>query len=259
MRAPRRLRDERRHWRALKAILRDPDECRRFAAGGPLPERYGSGLSERVVEYPWLLGRELGGVVLDAGSTLNHEPVLDALLPRIDRLDIVTLAPEPRAFVERGVSYLWADVRELPLRDAAYDYVVSLSTLEHVGMETSRYGREAERGSSPDAELRRAVEELRRVLRPGGVLLASVPFGVREDFGWMRQLDREGVNVILAAFGPAAETSVDLFAYEPKGWKRATLASAASARYRSRDRELFARDGARAARAVACIALRAPI
>jgi hypothetical protein len=53
--------------------------------------------------------------------------------------------------------------------------------------------------------------------------------------------------------------SVDVFAYEAGGWRQATLESAASARYRSRDREAFARDRARAARAVACIALGMPV
>lgn len=64
---------------------------------------------------------------------------------------------------------------------------------------------------------------------------------------------------IIAAFGPAAEVSVDVFAYEAGGWRHARLESAASARYRSRDREPFARDRARAARAVACIALGMPV
>ena len=73
--------------------------------------------------------------MLDAGSTLNHAHILQRLRPAMDKLHIVTLAPEERAFPELDVSYLFADLRDLPLSDDVYDQVVSISTLEHVGLD----------------------------------------------------------------------------------------------------------------------------
>jgi SAM-dependent methyltransferase len=60
------------------------------------------------------------------------------------------------------VNFSVQDARSLDYEDAAFDIVYSMSVIEHV---------EGERGDS------RSVQEMVRVLRPGGLLLLSVPFG----------------------------------------------------------------------------------
>lgn len=130
-----------------------------FATGAPLPAGYGAGFDERLVEFPWALAQGLGGRVLDAGSTLNHAYVLDAVMPEVDEQHVVTLAPEPRAFWQRGISYVFADLRELPYRDGWFDSVVSLSVLEHVGMDNALYGAGSDRASDVAAATADAVRE----------------------------------------------------------------------------------------------------
>jgi SAM-dependent methyltransferase len=221
--------------------------------GGALPAGYAIKLDERVVEFPWLLSMAPAGTVLDAGSTLNHAHVLDAFLPAIDALHIATLEPELRSFPERRVSYAYCDLRALPYRDELFDTLVSSSTLEHVGMDNERYGVAVARAEDPDAELRRALAEFRRVLRPGGRMLLTVPYGVAEDHGWMRQFDRAGVEALVRLAG-ARDTRVAVFAYGPQGWAASDLEAASQARFRDDARDTVA-DGAAAARAVACLAL----
>src|SRR5207247_10845900 len=118
--------------RFISETLDDHQLLARFRSRRRLPRGYGVGLDERVIEYPWLFAQEPVGRVLDAGSTLNHVHLLDRLLPRIDALTITTLVPEQPDFTSRGVSYVYADLRELPFRDGWFDSVVCLSTLEHV-------------------------------------------------------------------------------------------------------------------------------
>jgi SAM-dependent methyltransferase len=245
----------RNHRRFVAAALGDEAVLDRFRSGEALPPGYGVGLDERVVEFPWLLARAPEGRVLDAGSALNHRHVLDRVLPSVGELSICTLAPEERSYPERGVSYVYADLRQLPFRSNWFDAVVSLSTLEHVGMEVARWGADAPVARDPDSELARAVGELRRTTRQGGRLFLTVPYGRREDHGWLRQFDREDVERLVATAAPAT-FDITVFAYDRRGWRLSALEDAADARYQAGNRpaaDPHTADLAPAARAVACL------
>jgi len=117
--------------RTLAQAVRDPDLLARFSTGAALPDGYGRGLDERCIEYPWLVAHLSAGPsrVLDAGSTLNHAFLLELPVVAEKRLHIVTLAPEPDCFWQRGISYVFEDLRTLPFKDDFYDVVVCVSTL----------------------------------------------------------------------------------------------------------------------------------
>jgi SAM-dependent methyltransferase len=149
----------------------------------------------------------------------------------MDELHIVTLAPEPTSFNALGVSYLYADLRELPIADAVYDRVLSISTLEHVGMDTSHFGAASDTVPEPRPELLRAVAELRRVLKPGGDCYVTVPVGRPERFAWVRALSHDEVDELVDAFGPA-RAAVRYFAYGADGWQPSTREATADVRYR---------------------------
>ena len=224
-----------------------------FVKGGPLPQGYGVGFDERVVEFPWLFAQGLQGRTLDAGSALNHEHIVDRALRSVDELHIVTLEPEELAFTERRVSYVYGDLRELPYRDKYFDTVVCLSTLEHVGMKNARYGVNEPRADDPAREMSRAIAELARV--SAGPMLFSVPYGRREDHGWFRQFDRADLEALLDAAGGRA--SVTAFRYSADGWQTSDLSSSASASYRDFTTDPSpVEDLAAAARAVVCVAVR---
>jgi hypothetical protein len=240
------------HKRFVARMLDSDDILELFRQGDELPLGFGTGLDERVIEYPWALAHLPGGKTLDAGSTLNHAHILDRFEPRVSELHIVTLTPEDASFPERGVSYVYADLRALPLREGYYQTIVSLSTLEHVGMETGRYGGERREGD-PQRELEAALEELRRVAAPSATLLATVPYGEAEDLGWLRVFDQDGVDQLVASLD-SQESEVVVYAYSERGWQRSDPEAAAGARYRDyyADRTPV-EDRAAAARAVACI------
>jgi SAM-dependent methyltransferase len=245
-----------RHRELVTEVLRSTDMIDRFSRSRKLPRSYGVGLDERVIEYPWLFARGPRGRVLDAGSALNHQHILDQLLKEIESLAIITLEPEAVAFTERRISYVYGDLRDLPFRDAWFDTVVSLSTLEHVGMDNTSYGSRVSVADDPDAELRLAVAELRRVLRPNGELLLSVPFGAFEDHGWFRQFGNRELDLLLELLEPAVLT-MEIFRYNADGWSRSDRRSASDASYRG-PTVPAAMDGAAAARAVACVSARFP-
>lgn len=240
------------HRALIRSLLWSEEWGRLFASGEQLPPGLAAGFDERAVELPWLFSRGLSGRMLDAGSALNHRHLVEALLPRVADLTILTLAPEQTAFTELGVSYLYDDMRALPLRGGWFDEVVCLSTLEHVGMDTSVYGAAAGRAGDPQAEAERALDELLRVVRPGGRVHVSFPFGRREDHGWLRQLDRVDADRLFTATG-AERREETLFVWTPRGWRRGEEREAAGAAYHPGPGR--APDGAVAARAVLCVTI----
>lgn len=173
---------ERLQFQQVESALAGGPATDAFASAGRLPAGYGAGFNERVVEYPWALTRLTGAGVLDAGSTFNHGALVDRFRDR--RLTILTLAPERRSFLERRISYVYADLRELAFRDGAFDQVLCVSVLEHVGMDNRGYGATAGVAGRPGVEAGRALTELVRVLRSGGRILLTVPYYQRGDAGW---------------------------------------------------------------------------
>jgi SAM-dependent methyltransferase len=241
------------HRKFVSRILDSEDVLELFESGDQLPPRFGVGLDERVVEYPWLFAHSIAGRVLDAGSTLNHAHILDRAEHLYDELHIVTLTPEDVAFPERGVSYVYGDLRDLPIRDHFYDTVISISTLEHIGMDNRQYGAVSGREPDPRSEFLKAVRELKRVTRPGGRLLATVPFGEPADLGWLRIFDNSAIDEFIDVLSPSAY-ELRYYLYSLGGWQVADAEAASTVRYR----DYFAdpspvEDLAAAARAVACI------
>jgi glycosyltransferase involved in cell wall biosynthesis/SAM-dependent methyltransferase len=242
------------HAGFVAAELDDPVLLHTFRDNAELPDAFGRGYDERVVEFPWIASRPLRGRLLDAGSTLNHLHVLARLRPRVDDLHIVTLAPEQRSFPGMGVSYLYADLRDLPLRDGTYDRITSISTLEHVGLDNTYYGSEAAVDEDPQRECVRAVRELRRVLAPEGQIYITVPVGRGERFDWVRSLTLDELEELRAALEPA-QSQLTFFRHDgAAGWQQATAEEVADARYR--DHFTSGEPGAErivAAEAVACL------
>jgi len=222
-------RTARRYEATIVRALADPVARTAFATKARLPPRWGKGMSERIVEFPWVVAALTGGtpgLTLDAGSTLNHRYILNSVIPAVGALHVVTLAPEAESFPERGVSYLYADLRDLPMRTHLYDTAVCLSTLEHVGMDVSGYNAYAAVAPDPQQAAIQAAHEIRRVVKPDGRVLLSVPFGRPDNLGWLRQFDEQQLRDLLAAFG-SAHVDISVYQYANDQWQLSSLDDAA--------------------------------
>jgi SAM-dependent methyltransferase len=169
--------------------------------------------------------------VLDAGSVLNHRFILDHHALATATLHILTLAPEGEAQWQRGISYLYGDLRDIPIRDDFYDVIVCLSTLEHVGLDNEEYTGEPTDARDQRGDFTPAIRELRRVLRPGGTLLLSVPYGVYENRSRIQQFDRALLQQAVDAFSSPKTVSATFFRYQEQGWQVAAQDECDDARF----------------------------
>jgi SAM-dependent methyltransferase len=215
------------------ARVRLLDDVVSFARGarerGERPRRLEGppGSDERVIEIPWVLARLRSGRVLDVGYAYAEPSYVAGLLgARVGELTGVDLAPAEVA----GMKTVAADVRELPFPDRHFDQVLLVSTLEHIGADNERYGLD---GIHDDAGMPMALRELRRVLRPDGSLLVTVPVGEPEDYGWFHQ---EGTRGWIRHFARAGFFVEEAEVYElgAEGWRASPTFTGTGVRYGDR-------------------------
>lgn len=202
---------------------------------------YGYGFDERVVEYPWLISKlsDKATRLLDAGSILNFDFILQHQKIKSKRICITTLAPERNCYWKDGISYTFDDLRDLPFKTHTFDEVVCVSTLEHIGLDNQIYFQseigevknttELNSLTKPDSHLI-AIKEIHRVLKPNGRLYLTVPFGRSQKYPWLQVFDGQGIDRIIDTFSPSGIEET-VFMHDSKGWTISTRANAAEASY----------------------------
>jgi SAM-dependent methyltransferase len=223
-----------------------------------LPPGYGWRLDERIVEFPWFISRLPAGEsrLLDAGSTLNHAHVLPHPKLKEKKLFISTLAPEHWAAWQWGVSYVFEDMRDACFKDGYFDNIACISTMEHVGLDnTMLYTGEASKNENDGETYAAFLAELRRMLKPGGTLYLSVPFGRHENHGWFQVFDARMVDEVIRRFAPSSHVEI-IYQYFAEGWTVSTREAAKDALYFDiHKKKTYDPDHAAASRAVVCLEL----
>lgn len=194
-------------------LLNRPGVCD-FPVDTPL---YGLDDSERSIEIPWVLSRYRGEPrVLDIGYA-NSEPryrearnVLK--IPFMVGLDLV-------AARQSSISGVAGDALALPFRPGTFDLIFAISVIEHIGRDNSVYGgREQPTRQFGDLQ---AAAGLASLLRPGGRLLITAPFGRLEDHGWFIQFDLRRIQALTQALLESSScqlTLAEYYAYATYGW-----------------------------------------
>jgi O-antigen chain-terminating methyltransferase len=208
---------------------------------------YGSGATERVIEIPWALSKYNGGPrVLEVGCSFAYEnPVyirglLDLDIPELHGIDVSSVdAPH---FIKKT-----ADIRKSGYEPEFFDFILCISTLEHVGKDNTEYYRpvaelpwDPQSSSRPDAE---ALAEMFRILRSGGTLIVTVPFGALVDYGWFTHYDSRAISILFESI-PSARINAEYFKYTENGWMPCAATELAETSYGD--------NGAPAAAGLAC-------
>jgi SAM-dependent methyltransferase len=181
---------------------------------------------ERPIEIPWCLARYSGErSVLDVGYA-HAEAAYLAGLVALGATELVGV--DLAEAVVPGLEGVVADVRDLPFDDDRFEVAFCISTLEHIGLDNTLYGVDAARDEDGQE---RALRELRRVLRPDGRLLVTVPAGEHQDLEWQVQRTPAGWVELFERSGFVIYED-ELYELREDGWHSTT--SLADARYGER-------------------------
>jgi len=133
-------------------------------------------LSSRVIEYPLIfehLDLPRGSRILDVGCCYSLLPIhLASLGYEVYGIDVETYY-----YHHRNFKFFKRDVRRTGFPDDFFDLITAVSSVEHVGMGFSfSQLKNVRAGVDLDGD-KKAVEEMTRILRPGGSIMLTVPFG----------------------------------------------------------------------------------
>ena len=216
------------YWEArnmeIERLINDEKIISKFADDKELIKGYGKNFDERVIEYPWLISKikNNDNYILDAGSILNFPFVINNHKLTGKRVMIANLNPEHYCFYKTSVSYVYsdyADIRHTCFKDNLFDVIVCSSVLEHVGMDnTYIYSDESKFNEKRTEDYLLVIDELHRLLKQGGRLLLTFPFGRYENLGWLQQFDINNVKKIIKRFG--GKSNLYFYKYTKNGWTR---------------------------------------
>ena len=210
-------------WDYISKIIANESILKTFEKHEPLPLNYGKGLDDRSVEYPWVFShlKKNSARFLDAGSTFNFPEIINHSTLEKKEKTITTFFPEKHNFSDKRISYVYADLRELPFRDCWFDEIVCQSTLEHIDMDNSMYGYEIKNvggEKQKSYEYMKVIHELLRILQKDGMLLMTFPYGKFENHGFFQQFDHEMVDRIIGYMNVNGKTEIKFLKYLSNGW-----------------------------------------
>lgn len=219
-------------WNLIEKAINNEFLIEKFRYGLPLPPKYGEFLDERIVEYPWLFSRltSVRGNLLDVGSILNHRLLLSHNLFGDKKVFFVNLAPESECLCRQGASYVFYDARSLPFKENFFDVVLSVSTLEHVGLDNTPFTGDPTFKEDSRRGYIDAVREMARVLKPGSPCFITLPFGRYRYDNCQQQFNSEMVEGLKESFG-LRFAKESYYKYQNGGWDISSRAACEDCEY----------------------------
>ena len=180
---------------------------------------------ERIVEIPWVMSelKKKRGKLLDAGSTLNFKYLLKKLLNNF-KINIVTLYPEKKNFEYLGIQYIYSDFINLKYSKNTFDVITCISTLEHVGFDNSFYNYNKKtllKETKTKNKQLKVLQKFLNILKPGGQIFLTLPFGKGGKYKNLRQFDKNSLNNILKNV-KARRIEKIFYIYLNNNWKKCT-------------------------------------
>ena len=149
-------------------------------------------MNERMVERPFLyqnLDLKKGSSILDFGCCMSRLSVeLASLGYGVTGVDL-----NDYEFKHPNLTFIRGDFFDSEFKDNEFDAVLAVSSIEHAGL-----GHYNEKGRE-EGDFR-LVKEIRRILKPGGRFIITVPFGTGGRTKSYRIYDSDRLDALLKGF-----------------------------------------------------------
>jgi len=129
--------------------------------------------SDRYIEYPFVIKNlpKPPAKILDVGCAGSYFPLLLAGFGyEVWGTDLREYAIINKIKFD-NFSFVKGDIRRTTFADNYFDAVTTISTIEHIGI-SGRYGEKEDLDGD-----RKAMEEMRRISKPAGIIILTIPFG----------------------------------------------------------------------------------
>jgi hypothetical protein len=185
-----------------------------------LPDNYGIGLGERIVELPLFLSQisESEGLHFDAGSALNYKDILFHKKLRNKKIIIGNLNPERNCYWTSSISYIYEDLRKSVFADNYFDSISCISTLEHVGLDNRSWIEDKKYFQNNDDDYLLFIGEFKRILKQNGQCFITVPFRKNRKLGWLQIFNKKMIEQIITKFQPS-DYEIFYYKYDKNGWQ----------------------------------------
>jgi SAM-dependent methyltransferase len=151
---------------------------------------------DRAIEWSWVAARIPQGSEEAIDFGCGESPLGIVAAHAGFRVTAIDLGAVAWPYRHERLQFLQGDILELPLEEERFNLVINCSAIEHVGI-AGRYGVTEGRA---DGDLA-AMARLRALLKPGGLMLLTIPVGSDAVFApWHRVYGPERLPKLLHGF-----------------------------------------------------------
>ena len=136
-------------------------------------------LHSRCIEYPFAASN-LGDakIILDVGSAKCNKlwiSWLDSL-----NIDVYATDYDELIYPVKNINFRKLDIRKLDFQTNTFDKIIAVSVIEHIGLDSPQVWSKEKPKTEDDGDIK-AFKEFLRVLKPGGEIIMTFPFGIRNE------------------------------------------------------------------------------
>ena len=147
-------------------------------------------ITERFTEYMWILKNlKTKGCLLDVGCS---ESIFAEELSAKTKLEVYGI--DIREYENPNFNFYKESALKMHFKNDFFDQVTAISSVEHFGLPWY-----SNTDLDSDAD-QKTMKEIKRVLKPSGTLLITVPFGKGEGYKWCRKYNKKTLENLLKDF-----------------------------------------------------------